>query len=133
MIANGVEFGSLAFNFAFAHQVATIIADVILLAIAAIPIVGQIICLIINLFDTIVYFVCGLKGSEHPICKGLEGWLTEGIRWTIYSGNIMVTLSDDNRFQIKRFEQEFADPALGMSACKQHGDQHDCAQQPAPD
>ncbi|MBN1668562.1 MAG: thrombospondin type 3 repeat-containing protein, partial [Anaerolineales bacterium] len=109
------EFGSMAFNFAFAHQTASILAALLMLAIAAIPIVGQIIALIINLFDGIVYFVCGLAESEHPICLGIQGWMTAGIRWTIYSGNVMVDLADESRLEITEFQQELLDASLGLT------------------
>lgn len=115
MAASDSQFGSMAFNFAFAHQVATVIADLIMLAIAAIPIVGQILSAIINLFDCIVYAVCGFTESEHPICKGIQGWMAEGIRWAIYSGNIMVDLDYYDRLNIKKFKQEVLDPDLGMA------------------
>ncbi|MCX6028050.1 MAG: hypothetical protein NT169_01955, partial [Chloroflexi bacterium] len=115
LFASGLKPGSMAANFIFATEVAATITGLIMLAIAAIPIVGQIIAAVIGLFDSIVLTVCGLAHSEHPVCQGISGWMVYGIRWVIYSGAIMVNLDDDERLKIHEFSQDFLDSALGMA------------------
>ncbi len=115
MAQSGVPFGSMAYNFAIAHQIATTIASAILILIVAIPVVGWIISVIINLFDCIVYFICDLTESENPVCRGIQGYLADAITSGIYSGDIMITLGSEARLRITAFDQKFRDPALGVS------------------
>ena len=107
--------GSMAANFAFATQVAGTIAGIILLMITAIPVVGQIIAAIISLFDSVVMLVCTATKSKNGICRGITGWLAFGIRWAIYSGNVMVDLGDDKRLTISDVSQDFLDVTEGMA------------------
>jgi PKD repeat protein len=115
IFSSGIKPGSMAGNFALAQQIASTIAAVILLAIAAIPVVGTILATVISLFDFVVLTVCGAINSENPVCRGISGWIAYGVRWVIYSGNIMVDLEDDDRLTIYEFSQDFLDAALGMS------------------
>jgi type II secretory pathway pseudopilin PulG/subtilisin-like proprotein convertase family protein len=116
IVMAGVKFGSMAFDFALAQTIAATLAAAIMLAITAIPIVGQILAAIIALFDAVTLFICGLMESDNPICRGITGWMAYGIGWFIYSGNIMIKLDDDHRLNIKSFEQEFVDSKEGMTA-----------------
>ncbi len=111
----GLKPGSMAANFAFATQVASTITGFILLAIAAIPVVGQIIAGIIALFDSLVMFICGLAKSENFVCRGISGMMTTAITFLIYAGNLMIDLDWENRLDIKNYSQEFDDPDSGMA------------------
>jgi subtilisin-like proprotein convertase family protein len=115
MIRQGDKLGSLAIHEATASVIASTIAGAILLAISAIPIVGQIIAAVIALFDSIVLIVCEAKDSEHGICKGISGWIAEGVKWVIYSGNIMVKVKKKDRIELRGFDQELVDPSAGMA------------------
>jgi hypothetical protein len=117
IVQAGTKAGSLAFNAALATTIASTITAGILLAITAIPIVGQIIAALIFLIDAITMFVCHATDSEHWYCDyGISGLITAGIKWIIYSANVMVTVEDKNRLDITEFEQDFLDPDQGLSA-----------------
>jgi subtilisin-like proprotein convertase family protein/type II secretory pathway pseudopilin PulG len=111
----GLKAFSMAANYAFATQVAATIAGIILLLIAAIPVVGQIIAAVIGLIDSTVMLICAAVKSKHGVCRGITGWLAFGIRWLIYSGNVMIDLSDDKRLSISDVTQDFLEVTEGMA------------------
>ncbi len=51
----------------------------------------------------------------HPICKGVSGWVAEGIKWWIYDATIMVDLEDEERIGIQDLDLSLVDPARGMA------------------
>ncbi len=114
---SGERWDSLAFTMGLASVISSIITMVILMAIAAIPIVGQIIATVIFLMDVIFQIVCHAQDREDDdfFCQGLSGYITQGIRWTIFSQNIMVKLDDDKFLKITDFKQEFQNIEAGMS------------------
>ncbi|MBC8422435.1 MAG: hypothetical protein H8E01_00230, partial [Chloroflexi bacterium] len=194
MVLTKTDFGSLAFNAALATAIASTVVLVIMFAIAAIPVVGQIISAVITAIDAVINLLCGAfdlekrfkfsvglefqsdldngklseefrdQFKDHGItlsydltitteqaetqwrikddganrtyivikdsgelkiyeeqkwaqyfCKGISGWLAEGIKWTIYSATIMVDMSDENRLQIKNFDQDLVTREKGLS------------------
>jgi len=114
---SGERWDTLAFTMGLASVLSSIITMVILMAIAAIPIVGQIIAAVIFLLDVIFQIVCHAQDREDDdfFCQGISGYVAQGVRWTIFSQNIMVKLDDDNFLRITDFEQEFEDLEAGMS------------------
>ena len=115
---SGAKAGSLAANAAFASMVASSITTIILVTISAIPIVGQIIATLIFLIDAIAMWVCTATDSENWFCEhgGIQGMISEGITWLIYSANVMVNIGYRYRLDIEEFEQNFLDPDKGLSA-----------------
>ncbi len=115
--ASGERWDSLAFTAGLATVLSSIIAMAIMMAIAAIPIVGQIIAAIVFLLDAIFMIVCHTtnRDPEDFFCQGISGYLAKGIQKTIFNQNIMVTLDGDDRLTITDFEQSFDDVRLGMS------------------
>ena len=122
MSVSGVGWGSLAATAALASTIAATITAAIMLAIVAIPVAGQIIAAVIALIDALIFAICGWTGKAateeqegHPICKGISGWVAEGIKWVIYSANIMVDLEDEERLGIQDLDQGLVDPARGLA------------------
>ncbi len=115
VVSSDVDPASLAFTYALAQTVASIIASVILLAIAAIPVVGQILAAVIGLFDAVVLLICGALESDNPICRGISGWVAVAVAWVIFSQSIMVDFDDRDRLSIHAFSQDFLDASQGMS------------------
>jgi len=114
---SGARAGSLAANAAFASMVASSVTTIILTAISTIPVVGQIVAALIFLIDAIAMWACTAQDSENWFCEhgGIQGVLTEGVLWTIYSANIMVRMDWWQRLDIDEFEQRFVDPDKGLS------------------
>ncbi|MBP7689617.1 MAG: APC family permease, partial [Thermoflexales bacterium] len=120
------SFWSLQFNAALAGTIATIVAAVIMFAIASIPIVGQIIAAVIALIDAVIAGICGLidavaddAASNDSVgqwfCKGISGLVAEGIAWAIYSQNSLVGNMDDaDRTRLSNFTPTLVDPAQGF-------------------
>jgi uncharacterized repeat protein (TIGR01451 family) len=115
VVSSDVDPASLAFTYALAQTVASIIAAVILLTIAAIPVVGQILAAVIGLFDAVVLLICGALESDNPICRGISGWVAVAVAWVIFSQSIMVDFDDQDRLSIHEFSQDFLDASQGMS------------------
>ncbi len=115
---SGAKAGSLAANAAFASMIASSITLIIMLAISAIPIVGEIIATLVWLIDSIAMWICSATESENWFCKhgGIEGVISEAITWIIYSANVMVNIEYPYRLDIEEFEQDFVDPDKGLSA-----------------
>ncbi|NOZ70961.1 MAG: hypothetical protein GXP38_03435, partial [Chloroflexi bacterium] len=122
MIHAGVRFGSLEFDAALANTIATSVAMVIMIAIAFIPVVGQIIAVVVGLVDAVISLVCGIVGedaSKSWVCSGLSGWLAKGIAWVIFSQTVMIDLLDKNRLETHNFGFDFAAQSNGFSAGSQ--------------
>ncbi len=118
--ASGVTIGSLAFNAMLAGTIATIVVAVIMFAISLIPVVGQIIAAVIALIDGVIAALCAAFGWEEGkvgqwFCKGISGLMSEFVKWSIYSSNIMVDMEADDRLDIQNFQQNVLDPAKGIS------------------
>jgi hypothetical protein len=120
MGASGIKPGSLAFNAALAGTIAATATATIMFAIGFIPVVGQIIVAIVAAIDAVIFALCGAFGwGEGKVgqyfCKGISGWVSEGIKWMIYGATVMVDMEDDNRLQLSQFDQIFADERKGTS------------------
>ncbi len=119
MIHAGVRFGSLEFDAALANTIATSVAMVIMIAIAFIPVAGQIIAAVLGLIDAVISLVCAIIGkdaSESWVCAGLTGWLAKGIAWAIYSQAVMIDLYSKHRLKTHSFDFDFASGSNGFSA-----------------
>ena len=102
MISGGVTFGSLAFDAALADTIGTCVALVIMIAIAFIPVVGQIIALVLGLIDAVIALVCGIAGEDADsswVCNGITGYVAQGIAWAIYGQHVMVDLERADRLR----------------------------------
>ncbi len=120
MVLTKTDFGSLAFNAALAGAIASTVVLVIMFAIAAIPVVGQIISAVVTAIDAVINLLCGAFDWEEGevgqyVCKGISGWLAEGIKWAIYSATVMVDMSDANRLQVSNFDQDLVTSEKGLS------------------
>lgn len=118
MVSGGVTVGSLQFDAALADTIATSVALVIMIAIAFIPVVGQIIALVLGLIDAIISLVCAIVGANaqsSPVCAGITGWLAKGIAWAIYGQHVMIDLDDDNRLKIFNFGTTFGADSNGFA------------------
>ncbi len=119
--ASGVTIGSLAFNAMVAGTLATIVTAVVMFAISLIPVVGQIIAAVIAAIDAVILALCTAFGWEEGkvgrwFCKGISGLISEVVKWSIYSSNIMVDMEADDRLDIQEFRQNVLDPAKGIAA-----------------
>ena len=122
MTMSHTRFGSLEFNAAFAHMLATIIVSVLMLVISFIPIVGQIIAAVVAVIDGIVALVCGVlpenvQQGEAAIwaCKGISGLVAEGIAQLIYTSIPMVNLEDAERLQLSAPLPSLGQPRAGFA------------------
>ncbi len=124
--AEGLPIGGLAFNAALAAMAATIIAAVVMLAIAMIPVVGQIIAAVIALIDSIIALVCKVAGLDDPEkkgtwwadvgCKGLSGAVTWLVESYIYSSTSLVgNLTDATRLDMLDFKPTLLDVNEGYA------------------
>jgi len=128
MISAGVEFGSLAFNQAFAALAASIIVAVIFTALSM-TLVGAVIVAIIGLIDSVISLICKLTGLDdredltapvvglHP-CQGISGALAKLIQFLIYSQNPLVDLEREERLEVMNFNVDLEDqyPNIGYVA-----------------
>ncbi len=128
-VSAGWEVGSLEMNAAFAHLVATIIVAVILFAIAAIPVFGQIIVAIIALIDAIIAGICKLideygdyEGEDwyadfqDYFCGGVSGLMTKAVDFVLYDSNMLVDMTAEDRLQPTNFDFGVENPTAGLSA-----------------
>ena len=118
MVSGGVTVGSLQFDAALADTIATSVALVIMIAIAFIPVVGQIIAIVLGLIDAIISLVCAIVGANaqsSPVCSGITGWLAKGIAWAIYGQHVMIDLDDDNRLKTFDFGTTFGAGSNGFA------------------
>ncbi len=124
VLSQHMKFGSLAFDDALATVVATVIVAALMLAISAIPVVGELIVLVIGLIDAVIALICNLTGaSEHGssfvknyICGGITGLLTKAIKFLIYSQTPMVDLQHDNRLNPTNFAPRLTHLDRGYAA-----------------
>ncbi|RLC66621.1 MAG: hypothetical protein DRI48_04270, partial [Chloroflexi bacterium] len=128
-VSSGWQAGSLEMNAAFASLMATIIVAVILFAIAAIPVIGQIITAIIALIDAIIAGICKLideygdyEGEDwyadfqNYFCGGITGLMTKAVEFLIYDSNVLVDMTAEDRLQPTNFDFGVENPDAGMSA-----------------
>ncbi|MBN1319143.1 MAG: LamG domain-containing protein, partial [Anaerolineales bacterium] len=118
MISAGVQAGSLEFDAALANTIATSVALVIMIAIAFIPVVGQLIAVVLGLIDAIISLVCGLAGEDAGsswICGGITGWLAKGIAWAIFGQHIMIDLDNTDRLETYNFGTSFTADSNGFT------------------
>ena len=119
-IVSGVSFWSVAFNTMLAGAIATVVVAVIMLAITAIPIVGQIIAAIIALIDAVIFALCSAFSWDEGkvgqwVCKGISGLAAEGIRRIIYGNHVMINMDADDRLDVQNFQQNVFDPTKGIA------------------
>ncbi|MCZ7568702.1 MAG: proprotein convertase P-domain-containing protein [Ardenticatenaceae bacterium] len=123
------SFLSLQFTAAVADTIATVVAITILFAISLIPVIGQIIAAVIGLVDAVINFICSFLsddqknsvktaqgGFKFDLCGGLSGFLTEAIRWNIFSQNSLVgNLHKNGRMNVADFDFQPVDVEQGYS------------------
>ncbi|MBN1180206.1 MAG: tandem-95 repeat protein [Anaerolineae bacterium] len=114
--SSGVGIFSLAFNAMLAQTIAQIVVAVIMFAIAAIPVVGQLIVAIIAVIDSLIALICTAIGEEARtnvagqwLCRGLTGVATELIRNVIYDAHDLVDLRNPDRLQFFNFDQQVSE------------------------
>ncbi len=123
----------LGFTAALADVMTTIIVGMIMFAIGLIPIVGQIIMAVIALIDAVIAGICAISkaagydmekaGSvEVPrtnvklsFCAGITGLVTEGVKFTIFSQNVLVdNMTDKDRLKTSNFNLGMMEARLGF-------------------
>jgi len=91
---------------ALARTVATIIVNLIMAVISAIPGIGFLITGIIGLMDGLAAAICAATGVKAGsdvdvwVCGGVSGMLTEVIRYLIFDQYILVDLQKEDRLSI---------------------------------
>ncbi|MGD2049904.1 MAG: hypothetical protein PVH03_10420, partial [Chloroflexota bacterium] len=125
IVENGAAFWSLAFNDALAGTVAATVTAALMLAIAFIPVVGQILLAVVAIVDALVFLVCNValqdvdksEAVDRWVCGGLTGLVNEVIKWTIYGQSVLVELDPDQyqRLEILGIEQSPADASQGYA------------------
>lgn len=118
MISAGVKAGSLEFDAALANTIATSVALVIMIAIAFIPVVGQLIAAVLGLIDALISLICGLAGEDASsswVCSGITGWLAKGIAWAIYGQHVMIDLDNSDRLETFNFGTSFTADSNGFT------------------
>ena len=124
IVASGIEVSSLAFTAALSGLIASLIVAVILIAIGAIPVIGQLIAGLIALIDLVVSLICQLTGANSGaagtfvrdwICPGISGLMTKAVQWLIFDQNPMVDLQHTNRFNFNHWDIQLTDPAKGYA------------------
>ncbi|MCA9979308.1 MAG: hypothetical protein KDD89_00680, partial [Anaerolineales bacterium] len=123
ILSEGITAFSLEFNLALAGVVAGLIVVVLLVAIAAIPLVGQLIAAIIGLIDAAIAFICiaaGVNNNEdwvgQWVCPGINGLLTKAVQWLIYDQSPIVDLGRGDRLQLADLHIDLVHKNLGLSA-----------------
>ncbi|MEM7346508.1 MAG: LamG-like jellyroll fold domain-containing protein, partial [Chloroflexota bacterium] len=123
-----IKFGSLAFDDALASLVATLIVAIILLAIAAIPVIGELIVAVIGLIDSLIAAICeiagvtsdasatgGKKFARDYICGGITGAATKLVKFLIYDNTTIVDLQHDHRMTPTNISPNLSNPVKGFS------------------
>ncbi|MEM7117180.1 MAG: LamG-like jellyroll fold domain-containing protein [Chloroflexota bacterium] len=116
-IAGGaLEPGSEAFNRAIVNMTLMIVASLVLIAIAQIPVVGQLLVALIVIFDTVANLICGFLGVSGGVCNGVVGTVVAAIADFFYgSEEPAVDLQHKDRLQINGIDFAFDPPGLGAS------------------
>ncbi len=132
----GIKPGSIAFGTLLAFTIATTIVALIFLAIAQIPIFGQIIAGIIAIIDAILTIICeagvkelrGVVDKASDSCFTLSGALAEWLARLFFQSDIIFDFESDDfsptvlvpeseRFpQIKDFKMDLGSPNAGLVA-----------------
>ncbi len=113
---------SLAFNAALAGMIGAIIAAVVMLGIAMIPIVGQILAALIGLIDAVLALLCHLfvaeeeKENQKFLCGGIGGAINRFAVALIYSSVPLVgNMSDADRLEFLSFKPSLVDVTRGYA------------------
>ncbi|RME09872.1 MAG: hypothetical protein D6816_03910, partial [Bacteroidetes bacterium] len=123
--ASGILFGSLAFDQMLADFIAGVIVGVILLAIGAVPVIGQLVAAIVAIIDAIVGVICGLVPKENDtqagaaardyLCGGVSGLMTKLVSWLIYDQTPLVKMDRTDRLNLTNFDFALGSPGGGYS------------------
>jgi hypothetical protein len=118
VVSEGIAFASLTFNKALAAAVATIIVAVILLVIAAIPVVGPFISALIGILDALILLICSAtdtSGEDVFVCYGIAGMLVKVVEWAIYDQTPLLDMSNTERLNLTNFDVSIVDPDFGFT------------------
>lgn len=119
MVTANVDVGSLAFTQALGGLIAGIIAAALLIALGAVPIVGQLIAGLIALIDAVILLICQVtNASSDPIlrdwiCPGITGLLSKAVQFLIFDLNPMVDLQQSQRLNLTHWDLQLTDPDAG--------------------
>jgi hypothetical protein len=120
----GLGVGSIEANKLAVKAVAQTIVAAILLAIAFIPVVGQIIVAVVGLIDAIVIAICAAvpptggssdRQAREWLCEGLSGVVASTLAWLFYGADAVTDLNDAGRVQTGGFDMQPVTPRLGLT------------------
>ncbi len=125
ILSNEISFLSLPFNKALAGLVAGLVVAALVIALASVPVFGQLVASIIALIDATILFICAVTGANAGtdekdfvrdwICPGITGLLTKAVEFLIYDQTPVIDLTNPNRLQLTNMNFTFADPAKGIA------------------
>ena len=123
IVAGGIAAFSMAFNAALAGMIGDIVAAAVMLAIASIPVVGQLIAAIMAVIDGIVAIICAAVGvgddsSEVAqfFCSGFSGMLSSIFQYYFYSSVPLIgNLKADDRMNFINFKPTPVDADKGFA------------------
>jgi subtilisin-like proprotein convertase family protein len=128
MVAGGIQFGSLAFDEAFANMIATIIVAAIMIAIGMIPLIGPLIVAIIGAIDALIISACMIVEAATDVeneswwvlvkdygCGGITGVMTKLVETFIYDQTPLIDLQAPDRMIPTNFQVDVSPLAQGMA------------------
>jgi subtilisin-like proprotein convertase family protein len=123
MAASGSAMFSMAFDSALAGLVGQIVASVLMLVIASIPVVGQLIAAVLAVIDGLIALICEATGANDStndgvafVCSGISGMLATVFTYYFYSAVPLVgNLKDDDRLSFLDFKPTVVNSDQGFS------------------
>ncbi len=126
VLCNHMDRGGLAFDNELAFAVASMVVTVVLFVIfTALGPLGVIIQAILGMLNAIANLICSALPEDmqrskagYWLCGGITGFITNALKWLIYSGTIMVEMNPTGyeRLATHGFASELRSPNDGMVA-----------------